>query len=152
MPARDSTIAIWHVAHGTSYQPPIKAYHHGPVRSLIWVDYGLGSGNAFVAGHDLGYLAVYARTDKKVSITTSREIVIEQDIGPIFDCIGQICITSCVEHGLGWTQQLSRSFRRRRMLSVDSKCIWYVTFGYGLYVITVVSRCNASDAYNYPRP
>jgi hypothetical protein len=95
---------------------------------------------------------VYARTDKKVSIITSREIFIEQDIGPIFDCISQICITSCVEHGMGRTQQSSRSFRRRRMLSVDSKCIWYVTFGYGLYIITSVSRRYASDAYNYPRP
>jgi hypothetical protein len=64
--ARDSTIAIWNVASGTSFQSPIKAYHHGPVRALLWVNYGLGSGHAFVAGHDLGFLVVYARTNKKV--------------------------------------------------------------------------------------
>jgi hypothetical protein len=55
------------VASGTSYQSPIRAYLHGPIRSLIWVKYGFGLGNAFVVGHDLGYLVVYARTNKNVS-------------------------------------------------------------------------------------
>jgi WD40 repeat protein len=63
---RDACVVIWSMIKQKLFQPPIPRFLEGPVRSVAWVDFGLGPGNAFVSGHSDGRVVVYSRSKDQV--------------------------------------------------------------------------------------
>jgi hypothetical protein len=68
------------------FQPPILWFLEGPVRSVAWVDFGLGPGNAFVSGHSDGHVIIYTQSADKVR-------------GPSFIALYKHVLSSVAVHG-----------------------------------------------------
>jgi WD40 repeat protein len=71
---RDACVVIWSMIKRKLFQPPIPRFLEGPVRSVAWVDFGLGPGNAFVSGHSDGRVVVYSRSKDQVRALPSTNL------------------------------------------------------------------------------